>query len=106
MRPLLSLAPLVTIVAVWLTARTRRHHAERRVRPRPATPRHEVRIICGDCAGDGIVPILTFQTADDRCGRCGGRSYVLKERKTPGAVARPGSFVTPVPMESAVPPSH
>jgi hypothetical protein len=34
-------------------------------------------IICGDCSGDGLLPRKTFQTGDERCDGCGGRSFVL-----------------------------
>jgi hypothetical protein len=36
-----------------------------------------VQIICGDCAGEEDVPAKTYLTAQDKCSRCGGNSYVL-----------------------------
>lgn len=33
-------------------------------------------IVCGDCCGDGPLPFITLATADERCSRCGGRSFV------------------------------
>jgi hypothetical protein len=34
-------------------------------------------IVCGNCAGDDLLPIRTFVTADGCCSRCGGRSFEL-----------------------------
>lgn len=36
-----------------------------------------VQVICGDCAGDEEVPAKTYLTAQDKCSRCAGNSYVL-----------------------------
>lgn len=33
-------------------------------------------IICGDCAGEAILPIRTKLTSDGLCADCGGRSFV------------------------------
>lgn len=32
-------------------------------------------IVCGDCAGDELLPTNTFLTTDGRCAECGGRSF-------------------------------
>lgn len=36
----------------------------------------ETRIVCGDCAGDEILPRKTNLTTDGRCAECGGLSYI------------------------------
>jgi len=36
-----------------------------------------VQIICGDCAGDGLIPHKTYLTVKGRCDVCGGASFVL-----------------------------
>lgn len=40
-------------------------------------------IICGNCCGDGDVPRLTFETADNTCADCGGRNYVVAPEQRP-----------------------
>lgn len=35
-----------------------------------------IEIICGDCAGDELLPLRTKLRSDGRCAVCGGRSYV------------------------------
>jgi len=35
----------------------------------------QINIVCGDCAGDELLPIKTKLTTDGRCAECGGRSY-------------------------------
>ncbi len=37
----------------------------------------QIQIICGDCAGDELLPGRTNLTADARCAVCGGRSFVM-----------------------------
>lgn len=37
-------------------------------------------IVCGDCAGDELLPIRTKLTGDGRCAVCGGRSYEIASR--------------------------
>src|SRR5882724_7658920 len=39
-----------------------------------------VQIVCGDCAGEEILPRRTVLTAAGRCAKCGGRSYELAAR--------------------------
>lgn len=39
-----------------------------------------VQIVCGDCAGHGVLPRKTFLTSEGRCENCGGRSYALASR--------------------------
>jgi hypothetical protein len=34
-------------------------------------------IICGDCAGDDLLPRRTKLTVEGSCAKCGGRSYAL-----------------------------
>lgn len=34
-------------------------------------------IICGDCAGDALLPIRTNLTTTGACAVCGGRSFVM-----------------------------
>ncbi|HXG93520.1 MAG TPA: hypothetical protein VNN73_14320 [Blastocatellia bacterium] len=36
-----------------------------------------VQIICGDCAGDSIIPVKTYIDRFGNCSQCGGRSYLL-----------------------------
>ena len=36
-----------------------------------------VQIICGDCGGEGIIPVKTFMDRHGHCERCGGGSYIL-----------------------------
>lgn len=45
------------------------------------------KIVCGDCAGNDLLPIQTSLTTDRRCAECGGRSYELASRLGP-ALAR------------------
>ncbi|QQS31873.1 MAG: hypothetical protein IPM50_09285 [Acidobacteriota bacterium] len=35
----------------------------------------QMKIVCGDCAGEGLLPIHTNLTTDGRCAECGGRSF-------------------------------
>jgi hypothetical protein len=34
-------------------------------------------IVCGDCAGDDLLPLRTLLTNEGKCSRCGGSSFVL-----------------------------
>lgn len=34
-------------------------------------------IVCGDCAGDEMLPVRTHVTLNGECDNCGGRSFVL-----------------------------
>src|ERR1051325_10023418 len=36
-----------------------------------------VQIICGNCSGEGEMPIRTYLDAHGNCSHCGGASYVL-----------------------------
>jgi hypothetical protein len=36
-----------------------------------------VQIICGDCAGEGRIPVKTFLDKNGNCSQCGGHSYLL-----------------------------
>ena len=36
-----------------------------------------VQIVCGDCAGDNVIPARTFVNRHGFCDSCGGTSYVL-----------------------------
>lgn len=36
-----------------------------------------VQIICGDCAGDGRLPIRTSLDRNGHCAQCGGSNYLL-----------------------------
>lgn len=45
--------------------------------PRPTIPTMGVQIICGDCAGDQIIPQKTYLDHNGNCERCGGHSYLL-----------------------------
>jgi hypothetical protein len=48
-----------------------------------------VTIICGDCAGDNWMPVVTVLNPRGQCARCGGRSWVLRSQVAVGAaVAR------------------
>lgn len=40
----------------------------------------EMRIVCGDCAGDEIAAQETGLMSDGSCANCGGRSFVCAER--------------------------
>ena len=46
-----------------------------------AVPRvTRTQIVCGDCAGDGLLPVKTLLTSDGTCSRCAGRKYVLASK--------------------------
>lgn len=45
--------------------------------PRSAIPTLGVQIICGDCAGDGLIPYKTYLDHKGNCQQCGGHSYEL-----------------------------
>jgi hypothetical protein len=45
--------------------------------PRTAIPTMGVQIICGDCAGDGLIPYKTYLDHNGNCQHCGGHSYEL-----------------------------
>lgn len=36
-----------------------------------------VQIICGDCSGEGRIPVKTYLDRCGNCSQCGGRSFVL-----------------------------
>lgn len=36
-----------------------------------------VQIICGDCSGEGRIPVKTYLDRNGNCSQCGGRSYLL-----------------------------
>lgn len=36
----------------------------------------EIEIVCGDCAGEEVLPRRTNLRSDGRCAVCGGRSFV------------------------------
>jgi hypothetical protein len=36
-----------------------------------------VQIICGDCSGDGELPLKTYLDRHGNCSQCGGHSYEL-----------------------------
>lgn len=44
---------------------------------KPSLHYSAVQIVCGDCAGDGIIPVKTFMDRHGHCERCGGTSYIL-----------------------------
>lgn len=44
---------------------------------KPSLHYSAVQIVCGDCAGEGIIPIKTFMDRHGNCERCGGKSYIL-----------------------------
>jgi len=49
--------------------------------PRWAIPRTtSTMIVCGDCCGDGLLPLKTYLTANGRCAACGGRNYEFASR--------------------------
>lgn len=39
-----------------------------------------VRIICGNCAGDEMLPVQTNLTSAGACAVCGGHSFVIASR--------------------------
>lgn len=39
-----------------------------------------IEIICGNCAGDELLPIPTTLTASGLCAECGGNNYVLASK--------------------------
>jgi hypothetical protein len=45
--------------------------------PRPAIPTMGVQIVCGDCAGEGLIPYKTYLNHKGNCEQCGGHSYEL-----------------------------
>lgn len=36
-----------------------------------------VQLICGNCSGEGSIPVKTYLDRSGNCSRCGGHSYVL-----------------------------
>lgn len=40
----------------------------------------QMRIVCGDCAGEKVLPNKTNLTSDGACADCGGRSFVCATR--------------------------
>lgn len=43
-----------------------------------AVPRvTRTQVVCGDCMGNGLLPVKTLLTSIGTCSRCGGGSYVL-----------------------------
>ena len=40
-----------------------------------------IQIICGNCSGDGDIPVKTFMDVHGACERCGGRSYLLASHR-------------------------
>lgn len=45
--------------------------------PRPSIPSMGVQIICGDCAGESLIPQKTYLNRHGLCEHCGGHSYLL-----------------------------
>jgi hypothetical protein len=45
--------------------------------PRPSIPSMGVQIICGDCAGESLIPQKTYLDRHGVCEHCGGHSYIL-----------------------------
>lgn len=77
---------MVTIIVVTAVALTlacmvlfmwRSINPDQLVQPRPAPLTMAVQVICGDCAGDGRLPIRTSLDRSGHCARCGGSSYLL-----------------------------
>lgn len=40
-----------------------------------------IQIICGDCSGQGDLPIKTYCDRYGRCAQCGGRNYILASQR-------------------------
>ena len=45
--------------------------------PRPVIPTMGVQIVCGDCAGEGLIAYKTYLDNKGNCEQCGGHSYEL-----------------------------
>jgi hypothetical protein len=77
---------MVTIVVATAVALTlacvilfmfRSTDSDQLVEPRFAPLTMSVQIICGDCAGDGSLPVRTSLDRKGHCAQCGGSSYLL-----------------------------
>jgi hypothetical protein len=64
------------------------------IESRAIVPTVGVQIICGDCAGDGLIPRKTYVDASGKCSECGGKSYIL--------AANRGLFTTWFPANRAL----
>ncbi len=60
------------------TTRKRRDYVQA---DRPPLHYSAVQIICGDCSGDGIMPVKTFMDRSGHCEQCGGASYLLASER-------------------------
>jgi hypothetical protein len=75
---IIATATLMALGLAYLIM-TKGHKSDtaRLAEPRPAIPTMGVQIICGDCAGDQIIPQKTYLDHNGNCERCGGHSYLL-----------------------------
>lgn len=70
-------AAVLLVINIRQTRRSREY-----VQPDKATLHYSaVQIICGDCSGDGLMPLKTFMDQHGRCERCGGASYILASER-------------------------
>lgn len=51
--------------------------SSRLIEARPDIVTMGVQLICGDCAGEGRIPVKTFLDRNGNCSQCGGHSYIL-----------------------------
>ena len=62
---------------LWMNIRVTRKRQQYVVPDKPSLHFSAVQIVCGDCAGEGLIPIKTFMDRHGNCERCGGKSYIL-----------------------------
>lgn len=75
---LIAIASTALLVYNVMTTQRRRDYVEP---DKPSLHYSAVQIICGDCAGDGIIPMKTFMDRHGHCERCGGASYILASER-------------------------
>ena len=74
---ILVLTAIALGLACVVLIHSRNNDPDQLFQPRAAPLTMAVQVICGDCAGDGRLPIRTPLDQTGHCARCGGRSYLL-----------------------------
>lgn len=68
---------LTVVVGLWWLTKHRQQQTDEDLYIKPRPVRTTVAIICGNCAGEGIVPYKTMMNINGYCETCGSRSYML-----------------------------
>lgn len=80
---LIVLFPLLFVIA-WATGKLWSDiRSPKLAEVRSGVKEQPVRLLCGDCAGDKLIPQITFLTENETCHRCGGRSFVRADQVRP-----------------------